>query len=77
MTGIKTASRIIFITAMLIGTCGCNRFREVDLKDIPVSIRQTGTDAVNVDLIYENAKQKIINMLPNAYSSGVIYKGFR
>jgi hypothetical protein len=75
MTGIKTASRIIFITAMFIGICGCNRFREVDISDIHVSIRQTAIDNINLDLIYNEAKGRISIILPSAYSGGISYKG--
>ena len=51
------------------------KFREVDLADLPVTISRPNAQEVDVDVVIENARQKVQEILPGAYLNFFSFTG--
>lgn len=64
----------ILLTPLCLAGCA-PKFGEVDLTDLPVAVSQPSAQEVDVDVVIENARQKVQEFLPGAYLSFFSFTG--
>jgi len=62
------------LVLLLLGCCG-ERFREIEIQDIPVEVTNARTGSVDVESILSSAQHEVWKYLPGAYINAYAFTG--